>query len=65
MMVKRILHWNDKKMDELLNSNDRGFVASVKAIKIGVLEGFIDGAAIIGAAVVVKDVVCTIKKILK
>ena len=64
-MVKRILNWNDRRYDELLDSDDRDFVAGVKAFGIGAVEGFIDGAVIIGAAVIAKDLIWCIKHIVK
>lgn len=64
-MIKKILKWNDRRFDELLDKDDNDLVLGAKAFGIGALEGFINAAAIIGAVVLAKDTVYLIKKIVK
>lgn len=47
-MVRKILDWTDEKMDEMMDDIDNGTdkCSMLKAIGLGAIEGFIDGAVI-------------------
>lgn len=47
-MVRKILDWTDEKMDEIMDSIDNGTDKhpQLKAIGLGMIQGFIDGAVI-------------------
>lgn len=51
-LTKRVLHWTDKKMDEVV-SNPEEKHANLKAFGLGAIEGAIDGAVIMYPLLVV------------
>ena len=65
MLIKKLLNWNDRKFDGLLDNDDNDFVTYSKAFGCGALEGFIDAAAIVGAVVIIKDTIGLVKRIFK
>ena len=52
MLAKMVVNWGDKKMDKILQ--DKSKLAYVKAIGVGVVEGFVDAAIIFGSYDLIK-----------
>lgn len=48
-MIKAILNWSEAKTEELVSSNSKTKHGLAKAAGLGLLEGFIDTCALLGA----------------
>lgn len=60
-MVKELLKWTDKKMEDVCNdpNESHGFA---KAFGLGALEGAIDAVAVLGTVGLLGCIVATFKK---
>ena len=51
-MLKKILHWTDEKIDEITYNPEEKH-PYIKAIGLGLIEGTLEGLAIVGAGFMV------------
>lgn len=63
-MVRKILDWCDRKMDEAY-AEEKSSKAFSKAFKSGFVEGAVDGFAAWGAVLTAIGVVCIVKNTIK
>ena len=59
-LVKNILEWNDKKLEQLLNKEKLDVKTAVKVAANGAIEGFVDGCFVVGASFAVLGLASTI-----
>ena len=64
-LVKNILEWNDKKLEQLLNREKLDAKTAVKIAANGAIEGFVDGCFVIGATFAVIGIASTIVDTIK
>ena len=64
-LVKNILEWNDKKLEQLLNREKLDVKTAVKVAANGAIEGFVDGCFVVGATFSVFGIASTIVDTIK
>lgn len=64
-LVKNILEWNDKKLEQLLNREKLDVKTAVKIAANGAIEGFVDGCFVVGATFAVFGIASTIVDTIK